>query len=152
VNPSNAILCAGVPIIHEYEVKTATHMYPGIFVIRDTSDDNIKVGVTADLNVLGVLDVPSDGLRSEIYTQYEQARVLSGPCEVLVNVMSGATITAGITLLCGSGGCACQGSTIGAIVGRAKSSPGTATAVAGGDGATPSHWYSDKFVRVALLV
>ena len=152
VLPSNAILCAGTPIITEYEVKTATQMYPGLFVIRDTSDGNIKVGVTADANVLGVLDVASDGLRSEIYTQYEQARVLSGPCEVVVNVMSGATITAGITVLCASGGTCCQGTTAGAIVGRAKSSPGTATTVAGGDGNTPSHWYSDKWVRIQLLV
>ena len=152
VNPSNVVLCAGVPIITECEVKTATQMYPGLVVVRDTSDGNIKIGTTAVADPLGVLDLKPEGLRSTIYTQYDQARVLSGPCDVLINACSGATITAGITLVTGSGGTCAQGTTAGAIIGRAVTSPGTCTAVVGGDGNTPSHWYSDKWVRVRLQI
>lgn len=135
VSPSNAIFCAGTPIIHEYEVKTATSCYPGRLVIRDTSDGNIKVAGNGATDVLGVLDVQPDELRTTIYTQYDQARVLSD-CEVLVEAISGAVITAGLTLLAATGGTVIQGTTAGAVVGTALTS------------ASPSD--TGTFIRVKL--
>lgn len=122
VNPTNDILVRGEPIITEYEVKTAANCYPGRLVIRDTSDGNIQVAGNGANNVLGVLDVEPGELRSTIYGASDQARVLSGPCVVLVEAVSGAVITAGLTLIPATGGTVIQGTTAGLIVGRALTS------------------------------
>jgi len=143
VSPSNAILCSGTPTITEVEIKTATYCYPGRIVIRDTSDGNVKIGTQACTDALGVLDVEPNELRTTIYGAGDQARLLSGPCEVLIEGCSGAVITAGLTVMCATGGTCIQGTTAGAIVGVAKTSASPSGSAA--------DYGSGTYIRVQLL-
>jgi hypothetical protein len=106
----------------EVEIKTASNCYPGRLVIRDTSDGNVQVAGNGATDVLGVLDVEPAELRSTIYGVGDQARVLHGDCVVLVEAISGAVITAGLTLLAATGGTVIQGTTAGAVIGVAQTS------------------------------
>ena len=78
VQPNNSILYAGYPKYMEYEVKTATNMYPGRLVITDTNEYSIKVATDGATTVLGVLDVEPNELRETIYDAGDQARVITG--------------------------------------------------------------------------
>jgi hypothetical protein len=95
-------------------------MYPGRLVIRDTTDYGVKIATGGDTTCLGVLDVEPNELASTIYGVGDQARVLSGDIEVLIPVFSGQTVTAGQTVIPGTGGVVWAGTTAGAVVGRAK--------------------------------
>ena len=95
VQPTNSILYAGNPKYLEYEVKTATSMYPGRLVITDTNEYSIKVAGDGATTVLGVLDVEPNELRETIYDSGDQARVITGDCVVLLLAESGSTIAVG---------------------------------------------------------
>ena len=95
VKPANGILYAGQPLIQEYEVKTATSMYPGRLVITDTNEWNIKVATSGAATVLGVLDVEPGQLRTTLYDDGDQARVLSGDIVVLLTKDADLAITIG---------------------------------------------------------
>lgn len=108
IQPSNAILESGTPIIQEYEAETVTHLAPGRLVITETNDWNITVATAASLGVLGVADVPSDekltsmqanetvsGAPTTTFTAGDQVRVLRGDIVVKLLLVSGETITVG---------------------------------------------------------
>jgi hypothetical protein len=95
VDASNSILVSGQPIIEEYEVQTATDMYPGRAVITGTTSRDIIVAPAASVVVLGVLDTKPGALRGTCYTQYDQARVIRGDCVVMMLCEHAATITVG---------------------------------------------------------
>lgn len=143
VNPSNAILCAGTPNIKEVEIVTATSCYPGCLVIRDTTDYGVKIATDGDTTSLGVLDMESSETRNTIYNAGDQARLLTGPCEVLIRVYTGATVTAGQTVIPATGGTIIAGTTAGAVIGVVKT---TATGSTTDTAAPPS-----TFARVQLL-
>lgn len=119
VQPANAILYAGQPVVHEMEVKTATNMYPGRFVINDTAEYDVKIAGAASALVLGVLDVEPNELRSTIYGAGDQARVLSGDIVVMAQAASGSTIAVGTKLITAANGMVSEGSTAGQVVGYA---------------------------------
>lgn len=54
----NSIYAGGTPREHAtatYKVKTTTNLKPGTFVIKDTTDSEIKAAGAAALNVIGVM-------------------------------------------------------------------------------------------------
>ena len=104
IQPNNAILYNGDPLIHEYEVKTATTMYPGRLVIHDTNEWDIKVATSGSLVCLGVLDVEATELRTTLYGAADQARVLNGDIVVLMTKDSGGAIEEGTRLAAGDSG------------------------------------------------
>lgn len=104
IQPSNAILYAGTPVVQEYEVKTADDMYPGRLVITDTNEWDIKVATDNSVAVLGVLDVEAGERRSTIYGAGDQARVLRGDIVVMLYAISGAVITIGLRVQCAGAG------------------------------------------------
>ena len=117
IQPANAILYAGNPKYLEYEVKTATSMYPGRLVINDTNEWDIKVADDNSVLVLGVLDVEPNELRSTIYGAGDQARVITGDCVVLLKAASGATIAVGTKVQAAAAGMVDEYATAGAEVG-----------------------------------
>ena len=124
IQPNNAILYNGDPLIHEYEVKTVTTMYPGRLVIHDTNEWDIKVADSGSVVVLGVLDIEATELRTTIYGQYDQARVLNGDIVVLLTKDSGGAIEEGTRLAAGNSGMVQPASAIhisgGAVIGFSK--------------------------------
>jgi hypothetical protein len=115
-----SILYAGIPLIKECEVLTATEMYPGRLVEHDTNAGDIKVAATNSVVVLGVLDREGTELVSTIYHAGDQARVLSGPIIVWMLANSGATIAVGTAVqTVGGTGKISQYATATACVGRA---------------------------------
>jgi hypothetical protein len=125
----NAILYAGTPIVREMEVTTATTMIPGALVITDGSNDNgCIVAPDNSVIVLGVLDVDPTKLLTTTYTQYDQARILSGNIIVWLMKISGAAITRGLRVQCAGAGMVDQYATAEAAVGyslHAASGDGT---------------------------
>ena len=119
VDPANSILIAGYPLISEYEVKTVAHCYPGHLVMNDTNDYSVKCCTTAATTCLGVLDVEPNELKTKIYTQYDQARVLTGPIVVLLLKDSGLACVPGTLMMAGNEGCVTPGSAAGTVVARA---------------------------------
>jgi hypothetical protein len=119
IDPANSILIAGYPLISEYEVRTVAGMYPGKLVMNDTNDYSIKACTTAATTCLGVLDVEPNELKTTIYTQYDQARVLTGPIVVLLLKDSGLVTVPGTLLMAGDVGTVTPGSAAGTVVARA---------------------------------
>lgn len=119
VQPTNAILYAGQPVYLEYEVLTATNMYPGRLVITDTNEYSIKVAGDNATDCLGVLDVEPGELRETIYGAGDQARVIRGDCVVMMTKASGATITVGLPVQCAGSGMVDEYATAQAAVGYA---------------------------------
>jgi len=119
VKPANGILYAGQPVVTEYEVKTATTMYPGRLVITDTNEWNIKVATSGALTVLGVLDVEPGQLRTTLYDDGDQARVLSGDIVVLLTKDADLPIAIGEKVIPANSGMIQVGTTAGAVVGYA---------------------------------
>ena len=119
VKPANGILYAGQPVITEYEVKTATTMYPGRLVITDTNAWDIKVATSGALTVLGVLDVEPGELRTTLYDEGDQARVLSGDIVVLLTKDADLAIAIGDKVIPANSGMVQIGTTAGAVVGYA---------------------------------
>jgi hypothetical protein len=117
VQPNNSILYAGNPKYLEYEVKTATNMYPGRLVITDTNEYSIKVATDGATTVLGVLDVEPNELRETIYGAGDQARVISGDCIVMLVKESGSTIAVGTKVEPGNSGMVSESADDTAIVG-----------------------------------
>lgn len=117
IQPNNSILYAGNPKYLEYEVLTATNMYPGRLVITDTNEYSIKVGTDDATTVLGVLDVEPNELRETIYDAGDQARVITGDCVVLLKKASGATISVGTKVQCAGNGMVDEYATASADVG-----------------------------------
>lgn len=104
--PLNAILYAGTPEAGiEYEVETATDMYPGRLVQPGTQDYQIKVGTAAgNALITGVLDVKSDVRRQasgtgpttcNVYLVGDQTIPLRGDIVTLAVALSGQTINVG---------------------------------------------------------
>lgn len=98
VKPSNQIYVAGPYVVREVEVganATAAKMIPGILVIHDTTDGNVKeAGDEAD-NVLGVLDVKTGQLYTTAYAVGDQAKIFTQPGTiVVVTLASGGTAVA----------------------------------------------------------
>lgn len=124
----NAILYAGDPIVKEMEITTAADCYPGRLVQTDTAlDYGVITGASDSVTILGVLDVDPTKLRTTIYTQYDQAKVLSGDIIVWLVAASGATITRGLRVQCAGSGKVDQYATAQAAVGyslHAKSGDG----------------------------
>ena len=119
VEPTNSILYAGVPVVHEMEVLTALGCFPGRLVITDTNEWNIKVCTTGATTALGVLDTESTERRATTYHTGDQARVLSGPIIVLMTADTGAAIAIGDDLIPADAGMVQKGTTAGAIIGKA---------------------------------
>lgn len=113
----NSILYAGDPVIREFEVLTATSMYPGRLVQTDTTNYQIKVGASDSALILGVLDRESTELYTTIYGAGDQARVLSGDIIVWVVAASGATIGVGTRLYSAGSGLVDEDDTSGVSVG-----------------------------------
>lgn len=128
VHPSNAILVNGNPIIEEYEVQTATDMYPGRLVIPGTGTHQVVVATDNATNVIGVLDVEATERRSTQYGASDQARVLRGDAVVLLLALHSATITKGMKVQCAGSGKIDQYATVNAAVGVAEESFGPAAA------------------------
>lgn len=104
VQPSNAILVSGTPIYEEYEVETATDMYPGRLVIKGSASHQIKVATDNSIAVIGVLDVEPTETRDTQYDANDQARVIRGDCVVLLKVLHSATIGIGGKVQCAGSG------------------------------------------------
>lgn len=119
IQPNNAILYAGTPVIQEMEVLTATEMYPGRLVETDTNEWSIKVGQSNSVVILGVLDVEPTERRATIYGVGDQARVLRGDIVVMLLAISGATITIGLKVQCAGSGKVDEYATVLADVGYA---------------------------------
>ncbi|MCJ7767857.1 hypothetical protein MUP79_05665 [Candidatus Bathyarchaeota archaeon] len=118
VQPANGILYAGQPIVHEMEVRTATSCFPGRLVMTDTTEYQIKVMTSGAAGAIGVLDVQPGKLRAYEYTQYDQARVLSGPIIALLTADSGGTaITVGTVLMPANTGMVMAGTAAGIALG-----------------------------------
>ena len=113
IQPNNAILYAGQPLVQEMEVKTVTDLSPGKLCIVDTNDWDIKVAGADAANVLGVCDVPSDekltlmtveavegtNTSTTEFTAKDQVRVLRGDIVVKLMAQSGETINVGTRLV-----------------------------------------------------
>ena len=116
IQPSNAILTAGQPIIEELEVLTTTEFCPGKLVIYDTTDYQCKAAGAAAANVLGVADCPSDkkltdyftasagGAVTDTFDAADMIRVIRGPVRVKCILVSGQTITKGDRLVAAANG------------------------------------------------
>jgi len=118
IQPANGILYAGQPLVREYEVKTATSCFPGRLVTTDTNEWDIKVMISGAAGALGVLDVEPGNLRAYSYDAADQARVLSGPCIVLMTADSGGTaITIGTVLMPANTGMVMAGTAAGIALG-----------------------------------
>lgn len=120
VQASNAILVGGNPIYEEYEVETATDMYPGRAVIAGTNPYQIKVGTDNDTTIIGVLDVKPDGKRTDQYSASDQARVIRGDAVVMMLKASGANIAKGGKVQCAGSGKIDQYATANADIGIAE--------------------------------
>ena len=116
VDASNAILISGEPLVDELEVKTASEMYPGRFVIKDTDDQSIQIAGAGAKNVLGVLDVKADKTRDTIYAQGDQARVLRGAIRVMVLLVNGQTVAKGDGLVVAANGKVTAASALSVVV------------------------------------
>jgi hypothetical protein len=128
VQPTNAILYGGQPLVREMEVLTATTMIPGRLVMTDSAEGTIKVCTTGATTALGVLDIEPGNRRTTSYDAGDQARVLSGPIIVLMTVAAMGTATAvGSTMIPAASGQIQPGTTAGAIVGIALQAVGTGT-------------------------
>lgn len=119
VQPSNAVLYAGDPLVIEMEVKTATRMYPGRLVITDSNEWDIKVCTSGATTALGVLDVEPTELKTTVYDAADQARVLHGDIVVLLRKDSGGAVAIGDRLIPADSGMVQKGTTAGAVVGYA---------------------------------
>jgi hypothetical protein len=110
VRPTNAILVSGQPIIEEYEVETNTNMYPGKFVIKGTSAEQVLVATDNSVAVIGILDVMPDKNLAKMYTDAtpyaagDQVRVIRGDCVVMARVDHSAVITVGLKVQVGDDG------------------------------------------------
>ena len=102
VQATNAILVSGQPIIEEYEVQTATNMYPGMFVITGTAANQVIVATDSSASVIGILDIMPDENLADMYTDSrtyvanQQVRVIRGDCVVMARVDHAAVITVGL--------------------------------------------------------
>lgn len=135
IQPSNAILYAGTPVIQEMEVKTTSEFCPGKLVITDTNDWDCKVAGAASTAVIGVADVPSDekltsyisesaaGTVTTAFTAGDQIRVLRGDIIVKLMALSGETINVGTKLVAAANGLVKAGTTAGQVIGYSLESP-----------------------------
>ena len=148
--PDNSILVAGQPIILEKEARTITNLAPGRLVIFDTTDYQCTYAGAAAPDVIGVADCPSDkrvsdytftaktGVLTTTFTAGDQIRVLSGPVDVKLMAVSGATIAVGTRLVSAAAGMVSNGATAGQCVGYSLDAPTLTTAC--------------KWIRVHLLI
>lgn len=135
IQPSNAILYAGEPIVQEMEVETVSEFCPGKLVIVDTEDYQCQVATVGAATVIGVADVPSDkkltdyitesgpGTVTETFTAKDQIRVLRGDIVVKLLALSGETIAVGTKLIAAANGLVKAGTTAGQVIGYSLESP-----------------------------
>lgn len=119
VIPSNSILYAGEPTYREYEVLTATNLYPGSPVETDTNEWSIKVGADNSTVIIGVADVEPNELKTTIYGAADQCRVITGDVVVAMRAASGASIGIGTKVQSAGSGTIDQYATVGADFGYA---------------------------------
>ena len=135
IQPANAILYAGQPVIQEMEVETVSEFCPGKLVIVDTEDYQCQVATVGAATVLGVADVPSDkkltdyitesaaGTVTTTFTVKDQIRVLRGDIVVKLMALSGETIAVGTKLVAAANGLVKAGATAGQCIGYSLESP-----------------------------
>jgi len=135
IQPANAILYAGQPVIQEMEVETVSEFCPGKLVIVDTEDYQCQVSTNGSVIVLGVADVPSDekltdyitesaaGTVTTTFTAKDQIRVLRGDIVVKLMALSGETIAVGTKLVSAANGLVKAGATAGQVIGYSLESP-----------------------------
>jgi len=134
IQPSNAILYAGQPIVQEMEVETTTQFCPGKVVSVDTEDWQCEVAGD-ETTPIGVADVPSDekltdyitesaaGTVTKTFTAGDQIRVLRGDIVVKVMAKSGETIAVGTRVCTAANGLVVAGTTAGKCIGYSLESP-----------------------------
>ncbi len=105
---ANQILISGTPDYLEAEVganATAAKMLPGIFVIHDTTDGDVKEAGAQAENALGVIDVAADKKLTDNYAVGEQMRIINGPgCKVKLKLKGGENVAPGDQLQVGADG------------------------------------------------
>jgi len=103
--PTNRIVVAGEPIVHECKVETATNMYPGRLVQKGTNDDDIVVGTATGMPIgwLGYEQAHSAYQPSTVDTAYslnDRAPVLNGGKFVIVGrLATGENVSKGDLLV-----------------------------------------------------
>jgi hypothetical protein len=140
IQPSNAILESGTPLVQEYEAGTVTHLAPGRLVITETNDYTCTVATAAALTVLGVADVPSDeklssmqanetvsGAPTKTFTAGDPVRVLRGDIVVKLLLKSGEDVDVGERIEAAANGMCQAYTTALADVGYALEDTGGAT-------------------------
>jgi hypothetical protein len=115
----NSILYAGVPLIKEYLIGTASECYPGRLVEIDSTANTVKAGADNSVVILGVLDVEPTEAITTVYDSADPCRVLSGHIIVWLLAISGATIAVGGKVQCAGNGKVDQAATAYADVGKA---------------------------------
>lgn len=140
VSPTNAILESGTPLTQEMEAGTITHLAPGRLVVQETNDYTCTTAGAADLDVLGVADVPSDekltlmqadatvsGAPTKTFTTGDQVRVLRGDIVVKLLLLSGEDVDVGERIEAAANGMCQAYSTALADIGYALEDSGGAT-------------------------
>ena len=134
VKPLNSILVSGNPIYEEYEVETATTMYPGTLVIKGSDSRYVVTGTDNSTEIIGVLDIMPDQKLTTMtstpttYSVGDQVRVIRGDCVVQLRALHSATITIGLKVQCAGAGRIDQYATANADVGIAEEDFGPAAA------------------------
>ena len=97
VDPENAVLVAGDPVVEELICKTVTNCTPGVLVERDTDDDHFKVCGAAGVP-LGFLDVSHKKGIGDTYEADQAAKILKGAIVVKAILANGQNVTKGAEL------------------------------------------------------
>jgi hypothetical protein len=117
VTPSQpGVVVAGNPIIEELRWKTvdATHSIPGRFVVKDTTDSEIKLQSSGGAGTIGIVLIDPTKVIATGATAGDWARVAHGPGVVVsayYDKGSGNSCTKGDALYCGDNGKVYKGST-----------------------------------------
>jgi len=134
VKPNNAILVAGDPLITEFNVETATNMYPGRLVELDSGADDIEVCGAAG-NAIGWLGYEQanpefrPANRATAYVANDLAPVLYGGGFVIIGrLASGQNVAKDTRLVAGANGELIAATAAGLAAG---STPVTSTAATG---------------------
>lgn len=109
-HPTGKIVDQGVPLVDQVKVKTAANCYPGRLVIKDTTDNQIKVSGAAG-ETLGWLGYEQAALNYKpdtvdtIYAVNDMAPLLyGGHFTIVASLASGESVAAGARLVAGANG------------------------------------------------
>ena len=109
------VVVAGKPIIEELRWLTvdATHSVPGRFVVKDTTDGQIKLQSSGAAGTIGIVLIDPTKAVATGATAGDWARIGHGPGVVVSAYLdySGSAVTKGDALYCGVNGKVFKGST-----------------------------------------